>query len=326
MLDKKYRIPSSLSLFQETFYKHLINWKWKHVTTDPGLFQEREYDALLPDSLQDQQIPVYKPIIEELRKHDFKPHKQYGKHMASSQAACINLFTPLLRNPDIANEVLSQINPSFKRLATDHLESGFQFEYWDTSNPLNDHTPAAGTDSDIAIAYYNDNDELCLWLIEHKLTEKEFSTCGGYRSSGNKNKDWCRSQTVLADHDKCYYQHSCDYKYWKLTDESNLFNESAMKERPECPFLGGENQLWRNQLMAFAIQKQGEYKNVHFSVVLHHSNLHLDETISRYKELLNAPEELTTFTSRDLIKAAEGFENGELQDWIAWFKDLYLIS
>ena len=99
MLDKKYKIPSSLTPFQETFYKHLIDWKWKHVTTDPGLFQEREYDALLPDSHQDQQIPVYKPIIEELRKHDFKPHKQYGKHMASSQAACINLFTPFTQKP-----------------------------------------------------------------------------------------------------------------------------------------------------------------------------------------------------------------------------------
>ncbi len=63
------------------------------------------------------------------------------------------------------------INPRFGNIATEYLENGFQFEYWDESNPLNDHTQAAGTDSDIAIAYYDVVGELSLWLIEHKLTE-----------------------------------------------------------------------------------------------------------------------------------------------------------
>ena len=78
--------------------------------------------------------------------------------------------------------------------------------------------------------------------------------------------------------------------------------------------------------MAFAIQKQGEYKNVHFSVVHHHDNPHLKETILRYRELLNTPKELTTFTSKDLIEAASSLDNKEIQDWIAWFSDLYMIS
>jgi hypothetical protein len=325
-INSQYKLPSSLSSFQESFYIHLINWKWKNISKEPGTHQGREYDAILPEEFKSQHYPLYRPIVNEvLNKHDFKLHKHFG-HMASSQAACINLFTPILMNPEIASQVLRSINPSFKRLATDHLESGFQFEYWDTSNPLNDHTPAAGTDSDIAIAYYNGKDELCLWLIEHKLTEKEFSTCGGYKSSGNKNKDWCKSNTALTNNDKCYYKYAKDYKYWKLTKESGLFNEAALFERSECPFLSGENQLWRNQLMAYAIQSKGIFKNVHFSVIHHHMNLHLNETISRYKLLLKNPTVFDTFTSKDLIQAASTVNDKELQDWVAWYSELYMIS
>jgi hypothetical protein len=325
-INSQYKLPSSLSSFQEAFYIHLIKWKWMYITKEPGTHQDKEYDAIIPEALLDQQYPLYRPIIDEVSKHDFKPHKQYGKHMASSQTACINLFTPILMNPEIATQVLSSINPSFKSLATDQLESGYQFEYWDTSNPLNDHTPAAGTDSDIAIAYYNDKDELCLWLIEHKLTEKEFSTCGGYKSSGNKQKELCKSSTVLTDHDKCYYKYAKDYKYWELTKESGLFDETALAERSECPFMSGENQLWRNQLMAYAIQSKGIFKHVHFSVVNHDRNPHLEETISRYKQLLKNPTVFDTFTSKDLIQAASMIKDKDLQDWVTWYSELYMIS
>ena len=39
-----------------------------------------------------------------------------------------------------------------------------------------------------------------------------------------------------------------------------------------CPFRGGMNQLWRNQLLAMALEKEGIYKNVYFSVVHHPEN------------------------------------------------------
>jgi hypothetical protein len=49
---------------------------------------------------------------------------------------------------------------------------------------LNDHTNVSGTDADIAIAYYDNLGNLNLWMIEHKLTEVEFTTCGGFKSRG----------------------------------------------------------------------------------------------------------------------------------------------
>ena len=326
MIQDQYKLPKSLTDFQKTFYIHLIQWKHKHITKEPGLHQDREYDAILPKEYQDQFYPLYRPIVDEvLKNHQFKPHKHFG-HMASSQAACINLFTAILMNDTIANQVLNKIKPDFKKLATDQLESGFQFEYWNKSNPLNDHTPAAGTDSDIAIAYYNQKDELSLWLIEHKLTEKEFTTCGAYRSSGNKQKDFCNNpKAILSNNNKCYYQYARNYKYWELTSNSGLFDLEEMAKRSECPFLDGKNQLWRNQLMAYAIQKERSFKNAHFSVVYHHDNLHLSETINNYTDLLTDKTVFSTFTSRDLVKAASDIQNNALQEWISWYSNLYKI-
>lgn len=54
--------------------------------------------------------------------------------MVSSQAACLNLFLPILRDKKVANEILPIINSQFKELAIDHLEDGFKFDYFDTDN------------------------------------------------------------------------------------------------------------------------------------------------------------------------------------------------
>lgn len=326
MIPESYKLPSGLSPYQESFYVHLIEWKHKYITKEPGIYHGKAYDTILPEGLQSNYYPLYRPIVEKVfQEHSFKPHKLLGVHLASSQAACINLFTPLLEHEEIANAIFPIIKKDFKRLATDHIEKGFQFEFWDETNPLNDHTPAAGTDSDIAIAYYNQNNDLCLWLIEHKLTEKEFSTCGGYRSSGNTHKEWCRSSALPKDPDRCYYQYKCDYKYWSLTN-ATLFNEEAFSSRNECPFLGGENQLWRNQLMGQALQDKGDYTTVHFSVVYHHDNPYLTDTMNRYRELLVDDSVFSSFTSKDLIQAARAIEDQELQDWVTWFSDLYMIG
>lgn len=153
-ISQKYKLPQQLTDFQRSLYIHLIEWKWKYLTEEPGKHGQHFYDAILLKQFKDQWQPLYRPIVEEVRqKHPFKVHKHFG-HMASSQAACINLFTPVLRDESIANTVFPTINPNFSRLATDQLEEGFRFEFWDKSNPLNDHTDAAGTDSDIAIRWW----------------------------------------------------------------------------------------------------------------------------------------------------------------------------
>lgn len=230
-----YKLPSSLSEFQKGMYVHLINWKWKNITKEAGVYrkkingivQEYEYDAILPVSVQNKYPLIYSPILSELlalKAHfSFKFHQHFN-HMVSSQAANINLFLPILLHPK-GNEVIQslKINNIIKlvKIAKEKLYKGFRVEYWDGNTEdnkglLGDHSAKSGTDSDIAIAFYNTSNELCLWLIEHKLTEKEFTTCGGCKSkSRDKQRHLCEKpfSEIIKNKSLCFYHDVKGYNY-----------------------------------------------------------------------------------------------------------------
>ena len=250
-------------------YVHLINWKWENISKDPGYYNykgsEIEYDAILPKSYKNDFPLIYPSILKELKHHkeifQFKFHQHFN-HMASSQAANVNLFLPILMHPQV-NDILKLLKPDFKSLATTELYKGFRIEYWDgNSNSerglLKDHSSLSGTDSDIAIAYYNHKDELCLWLVEHKLTEKEFTECGGFKSKDrDKSKHFCEKSfsEIKLNKNYCFHHSFKGREYWNLSDANQSFFINHSKH-DSCPFKGGMNQLWRNQLLGFALEKE----------------------------------------------------------------------
>ena len=326
-----YRLPSELNLFQQDLYVHLINWKWAHITREPGINLGTPYDAILPEQYADQ-IPVIFPEIvpvlkEHLQKFPFRIHK-YFNHMASSQAANINLFLPVLRHPS-ASAVLVQLKPDFARLATDQLDHGYRIEFWDEPfGNLGDKTDTTGTDTDTAIAYYNHQDELCLWLIEHKLTEKEFTTCGGFKSKGRHAQHDCSKtfSDILEDKHICYYHDIRHFNYWKITEANQNFFPNHTKHA-SCPFWGGMNQLWRNQLLGLSIERDPRqaYQHVTFSVVNHPRNRSLEPSIAEYRQLIDDNPKFSTFTSADLCSAASSLQDLELDRWVDWYYNLYAL-
>ncbi len=321
-----YKLPNSHIKFKEEMYEHLIKYKWKYITKIPGIHAGQEYDIRLP------QYPhLYSPIVSDLnklkKKFPFKEHIHFY-HMASSQAANINLFAPLLLSSEV-NSVFKMLKDDFDRIATDKLYKGFCFEYWDNTSSkglLADHSTWAGTDSDTAIAYYNCNNELCLWLIEHKLTEPEFTTCGGFKSIGNKNKENCENSfsDILNDKSLCYYHEKCHYHYWLLTEKHKSFFVSA-SSCETCPFKGGMNQLWRNQLLGLALEDENKYKHVYFSVVHHPDNHALDKTMKEYKHIINNNPKFSSFASKYIIDKAQSVHSPDIDKWIEWYKELYKI-
>jgi hypothetical protein len=340
---EEYSLPGSLNDFQQELYIHLINWKWERITRRRGVDETSgiEYDAFLPDDYREKfpfLYPEILPAVRELQERfPFRLHL-YFNHMASSQAANLNLFLPILLHPNAA-EILRAVNPDFARLAVDRLYHGFCVEYWDGVEPerkeggpadrgqqrgyLDDKTEAAGTDVDIAIAYYNHNEELCLWLIEHKLSESAFTRCGGYQSAKRKGLSGCEQNfgEILSNPGLCYYHNYCHYGYWEITAANPGFYAGHW-QFASCPFQGGLNQLWRNQLMGLSIEQDDRmpYQKVHFSVVRHPRNLALDGSIKAYRQLTGNTPKFSVFTSADLLDAA-----GNLDGWSAWYRRLYAL-
>lgn len=327
---RDYRLPGMLNSFQRELYIHLINWKWTHVTREPGMDREVEYDAVIPKEQFEGQLPLlYHAIVpafkEHHKKYRFRIHKHFF-HMASSQAANVNLFLPILLHPN-ASEVLSQLKPDFARLAVDELDHGYRIEFWDQGfGNLRDKTGTTGTDADIAIAYYNHQNELCLWMIEHKLTEKEFTNCGGAKSKRRKERHNCNKtySEILTKKNLCFYHDMNRYNYWDITDTNQDFFLNHARH-VYCPFRNGLNQLWRNQLLGLSIEadERQPYKHVTFSVVKHPRNIYLDKSLKDYQVLIGNNPKFSIFTSSDVIAAAASIHDLELDQWIAWYRELY---
>ena len=327
-----YRLPGALNAFQQSLYIHLINWKWAHITREPGWARGNPHDAILPEDLAGQYLLLYPPIRPALESHlqkfPFRIHK-YSNHMASSQAANLNLFLPILHSPNTA-AILSVIKPDIARIARDHLDQGYRIEFWDEPfGNLGDKTDVSGTDSDIAIAYYNHQGELCLWLIEHKLTEAEFTTCGGFKSRGWQARHDCRQpfSVILSDKSTCYYHDARGFNYWNITERNQDFFRGHARHE-QCPFQGGMNQLWRNQLLALSIERDERqpYRQVTFSVVRHPSNTALDASLTGYRTLIGDNPKFSAFTSKDILDAVREQGEKSLQAWAGWYGELYAIE
>ncbi len=368
-----YRMPGSLTEFQQKMYVHLINWKWKNITEAPGKHNFRgkvvESDVMLPESVKESFPLIYPMVLDEFRAHR-KPENfpcRYLMHlnnMASSKAANVNLLLPVLLHPGV-NTVLKRVKADFKSLATDKLYKGFMIGFWggaetdetgasfvrgkteglvtdgerDTAGRngasgagggpgvLGDRNAGSGTYVDIAIAYYNNQDELCLWMIEHKLTEREFAECGAFRSKGREmSKHLCEKSfsEITADKNLCYYHDVRGFRYWELTGKyRSFFINHHLHE--SCPFRNGMNQLWRKQLLGLALETNSEYSSVHFSVVKHPGNKSLDRTIASYKQLIDHNSRFSVLDSSEIVSAGQSLNELKLNRWVEWYKGLYNI-
>lgn len=335
---KTYRLPGNLSKFQKEMYVHLINWKLDVLgIQEPGNYKYKgrliQYDAILPESSHDSFPLIYSEILNDLLEHQkeypFKLHQHFN-HMASSQAANVNLFLPVLLSSK-ADEILEELKSDFKCLEKEELYKGFQIEYWDGKGKekglLGDHNLQSGTDSDIAIAYRNKNNDLCLWLIEHKLTEAEFTTCGAAKSNGrDKERHTCDASfnQLIEGKSKCYYHDVRKNNYWNITEKHQEFFVNHSKY-DKCPFIKGMNQLWRNQLLGFGLEDEGRYKHVYFSVVHHPENKALDSSMNEYKELINYNPKFSVFTSDQVVEITKKQNDESLDKWIEWYSKLYKL-
>jgi hypothetical protein len=87
------------------------------------------------------------------------------------------------------------------------------------------------------------------------------------------------------------------------------------------------NQLWRNQLLGFAVEddKKNNFKHVCFSVVHHPDNHFLDKSINDYKKLIANNPKFSSFTSKFVVDKALMVKDKGINDWVAWYKELYRV-
>ena len=276
-------------------------------------------------------------IISFQQKRGFEFHKMVKKpHIASSQAACFNLFMPIMKS-DFAVDILKSVKPDIASIDYSHLEYGFAFEYWrDEPNNdgnkglLGDHSVNVGTDADFALSYIDKDGNHCLWLVEHKLTETEFTQCNVLHNGKHpKEAEKCRNlsaELLLDNPDLCYYTHKKHYKYWELTQKYiSIFPGLIRITKKGCPFADGMCQLWRNVLLAKAAQEKYGYDKVYFSIVKPKDNKTLDNSINDFKKIIDE-NIFSVFHPTQLIDAAKSIKDGNIQRWVDWYSRTYFLG
>ncbi len=266
----------------------------------------------------------------------FSFHRYVKKpHVASSQAACFNLFMPIMKS-NYAVDVLKAVKPDIARVDDSHMENGFAFEYWrDEPNNdgskglLGDHSAQVGTDADFALSYIDSEKNHCLWLVEHKLTEAEFTRCNVVHNGKHPDEQkLCRALTVESLIDEplnCYYSNTKHYKYWEYT-KKYIDSFPGLRSRAEvgCPFADGMCQLWRNVLLARAVQEKYGYEKVYFSVVKPEGNTALNESIEKFKKIVKEGV-FSVFNPSTLVRAAESTPDKALKNWATWYSETYFL-
>jgi len=333
----KYRLPNNLSDFQRKIYNHLVDYKkTKLKISDCGSYKDNFYDIILPENLVNKNLltDYQDEILDYIKKEKIRKHIFFS-HLASSQVACFNLFYPIKLNKNLANQIFKDILPEFYEIID------IEFEYYDKKNDyLNEsrnkgnNTANVGTDSDIAIIYKNKNNEKIISLIEHKFTENHFTNCNAFRSKNNDNKQIC-NKFDIDNTDDCYYKKGKNYKYWEITKNVNSFFDitKLQKINEICPFKSSLQQLWRNMLLADAIENdsKNDITRTYFGVIYHSENPDLwkisgNKNFKRadefFNDLLKSKNKFFTFTIQQLVDKIKNFDN-KLK-WINEYTDKYI--
>ncbi len=210
-------------------------------------------------------------------------------NLRSSQACCFNVLFPLRLDLELARIALEPVLPGVREV------SKIEFEY---TGPDGDGAtewlgePAGGqrgqnrTSIDTAV-WWTDGDKHLLTFIEWKYTERNYGTCGGYASNGNKQKHLCESLDVLHDDPSSTCYLACGRntrRYWQCLKDGH-FDLSAFSRLKGCPFKGPFYQLMRQHLLAAYCQEHESVGKVYVVSVGFGGNRSLHELPADHRSL-----------------------------------------
>jgi hypothetical protein len=216
------------------------------------------YPHILPEGHE--QLNLYPAtsdaVVSYLKDSDIQAHREFA-NLRSSQVCCLNFLFLFRAEPKKAAVALRPILPGVR--AVNRIE----FEY---TGPDDDGAtrwlgePPGGrrgqnrTSADAAVWWTGGEGGSRLTLIEWKYTERQFGTCGGFASEGNKQKERCEewSGHSFSPARDCYLARGDTSRnrrrYWTHLSDAGITLD-AYNGAP-CPFIGSFYQLMRLHLLA----------------------------------------------------------------------------
>ncbi len=268
-----------LNEFERQETKRQVEFKRRHWPELPdGVWSKQptySYPHILPDGHLDKVFypPIADSVISYCCDHDIAIHSE-ALNLRSSQVACFNVMFPLRLNLDLAQKALKPLLPGVK--SVNHIE----FEYTgDEKATAWLGEPAGGkrgqhrTSIDVAV-WWEDSEKSTLTLVEWKYTERGYGTCGGFESTGNKNRQRCLELDIMSPWvaEECYLTQGKNTRlYWRRMQEAGI-DLASLTGVDGCSFRGPFYQLLRQYLLAAFLRQAEMVDEVNVALVAFRGN------------------------------------------------------
>lgn len=328
-----------MSPFLQEQTRRQVEYKRKHWPDLPdGTWRSNPYPHILPEGSQEKAF--FEPfLIPYMQAHDIAFHAE-SLNLRSSQACCLNFLYYLRQNLDLASEVLRGWFPELLGVIS------IEFEYtgpeaattW-LGEPPGGKRGMNRTSVDAAIWWADIHRKPRLTLVEWKYTEKGFGSCGGYLSSGNKDRSRCTSLDVrsIRPRTDCYLMQgdksTVQRHYWDHMDDAGI--DYRVFEEPGCPFRGPLYQLLRQQLLAHWLDTKTD-NTVDVAVAYLEGNedlmrspgylKHLGADLpSAWRAFLAEPERFQVLHIEDLMAHCDYLSSVATSPWREYLRERYKV-
>jgi hypothetical protein len=258
--------------FPDKMEEHLVSFK-ENTQYIPATNPRKKWEYLeVSDNLYP---PVRHGFMQYAYDSSINFH-DYARHVRSSQIFGFNIFYPLLTNHDVNGTFVERLVPVKGEIDHWHFEYQPERDYLgEWQGPLKpiDYI----TSVDFAIFLKCLDGKRVAILTEVKFTEDKFTDCGGYKSNGNKNKDFCVHTFNINNIDSCYLAGTKRRKYFQLV--KGVYNEV---DGSVCPFINN-NQCMRNHAFAKALVAANIVDRAYFVLVFHDENKPIQHEWQQYK-------------------------------------------
>ncbi len=276
-------------------------------------------------------FPAYRELAEQVVHDDqVRLHKQ-APHVRSSQAFAFNLFLPFReRHLDRLSELVNRQVGA--RLSIDMV----QFEWVPPGGllgeirgdrPVGDEPATA---ADVVLWGQTSSRRRAAVLLEVKLSEGEFTACGGRESRGNRRKDVCRSASLfMHEPNACYLRRPVrqrrDRRYWEIFARSHGSVRNAFPNADlngPCPFAFDMQQPMRNLAIAQGLLQDGTVHQAWFGLCAHDANPQIAALWSEWSHLLPEPSMAPVLPASAIVSAGEA---AGLKSWTAYMRERYQL-
>ncbi len=257
--------------FRDQQEKHQIEWRKDHISTEEwGTQNMRDYAHIIPKRIWEENlwIGIRAELTKYLAEKGVQAHS--GTHnLLSSWVSCANLYFPIRIDQEFRRLMLGFLQEKIdaRITAIEGVELEFAFEGdlgpAEVLGETGGNRGSGQTSPDVAFLVRTKNGKGIV-LTESKYTEHSFYPCSARTTKESErrplNPDPSRCMRPACE---CDFQSICHQAVWGRKYWDNLeLSAHGKKILLRCPAAIGGYQLFRQQSMAEAFSRSGEFNLV----------------------------------------------------------------